>query len=186
MKNNKKNKIIIVIGIVILSVITSIFYNTFYYTEKYSVNLNLMFNLDTKYNWNFIGQRYENIIRLYNTKEKEASLVSNALNDMNIKGNNDKVKINPDVFGRQINIQYIAKNKENGIKVVEAVGDSIIKSNKEFIPNKMVGLNKNLSINEEDIIIDKRLNILIFAICGLAVGLGIVMIMEGKCLLKKK
>jgi hypothetical protein len=54
------------------------------------------------------------------------------------------------------------------------------------MPNKVVKLEKKLSINKEEVKLDKRLNVLIFAIWGLALGIGISMIMEAKCILRKK
>ncbi|WP_297633605.1 hypothetical protein [uncultured Clostridium sp.] len=186
LKNKVVNRSIIVLLSVVICTAISCGYCKFIYKQKYSVKMNLMFNLHTKYDWNSISQRYENIINLTNTKEKEEGFISNALNDAGVNGEIKNVTIEPSVISRQINITYKAKNLDNGIKVVEAIGNSIIKQNGEYVPTKMVYLKKQITVSEDDIRIDKRLDVLIFAVCGLAIGLGIVMIMEGKWRLEKK
>lgn len=180
-----KRSIVVLFSIGIF-LILGIGYNLNFSKERYSVNLNLMFNLNTNYHWNFISQRYENIINLYNTKEKENELISNALNDAGVSGDTKNITIDPSVISRQINITYKAENQENGINVVEAIGNSIIKANENYIPTKMVYLKKNVTITEGKIRLNKNLNIFIFVICGLSVGLGIIMFTEAKCLSRKK
>lgn len=179
-----KRRYIILIGTILIFILISIFFNSIS-KEKYVINLNLKFDLNTKYDWNLISKRYENIINSYDTKYKKENLIYESLNNKNIVYDSKKLTINPDVYGRQINIEYLASNKENGIRVVENIGDSIIRINKSFIPNKFVKLEKNLSINKEEVTLDKKLNVLIFAIWGLSLGIGISMIMEAKCILKK-
>ena len=179
-----KRRYIILIGTILIFILISIFFNSIS-KEKYVINLNLKFDLNTKYDWNLISKRYENIINSYDTKYKKENLIYESLNNKNIIYDSKQLTINPDVYGRQINIEYLASNKENGIRVVENIGDSIIRINKSFIPNKFVKLEKNLSINKEEVTLDKKLNVLIFAIWGLSLGIGISMIMEAKCILKK-
>ncbi|OPX50373.1 hypothetical protein [Clostridium thermobutyricum] len=182
---NFKKILIIIVSILLFSLI-SIFLNFVLSKEKYCINLNLKFDLNTKYDWNIISKRYENIVNSYDTEYKKENLIYEALNNKNIPYDSKKLTINPYVYGRQINIEYMAQNESNGIKVVESIGDSIIKINESFMPNKFVKLEKNLSINKEEVTLDKRLNVLIFAIWGLALGIGISMIMEAKCILRKK
>lgn len=184
-KKYKINRRIIIFIITLILITMSLGYNKFIYKEQYCINLNLKFDLNTKYDWNLISKRYENIINSYDTKYKKENLIYESLNNKNIIYNSKQLTINPDVYGRQINIEYLASNKENGIRVVENIGDSIIRINKSFIPNKFVKLEKNLSINKEEVTLDKKLNVLIFAIWGLSLGIGISMIMEAKCILKK-
>ena len=179
-----KRRYIILIGTILIFILISIFLNSIS-KEKYAINLNLKFDLNTKYDWNLISNRYENIINSYDTKYKKENLIYESLNNKNILYDSKKLTINPDVYGRQINIEYLSSNKENGIRVVENIGDSIIRINKSFMPNKFVKLEKNLSINKEEVTLDKKLNVLIFAIWGLSLGIGISMIMEAKCILKK-
>lgn len=178
-------KFLIIIVSMLLFVLISIFLNFVLSKETYCINLNLKFDLNTKYDWNLISNRYENIINSYDTKYKKENLIYESLNNKNILYDPKQLTINPDVYGRQINIEYLASNKENGIRVVENIGDSIIRINKSFMPNKFVKLEKNLSINKEEVTLDKKLNVLIFAIWGLSLGIGISMIMEAKCILKK-
>ena len=180
-----KRRYIILISTTLIFILISIFFNSTS-NEKYAINLNLKFDLNTKYDWNIISKRYENIVNSYDTEYKKKNLIYEALNNKNIPYDSKKLTINPYVYGRQINIEYMAQNEANGIKVVESIGDSIIKINESFMPNKFVKLEKNLSINKEEVTLDKRLNVLIFAIWGLALGIGISMIMEAKCILKKK
>lgn len=182
----KINKCGIVLVSILIFTFISLGYNKLIYREKYLINLNLMFNLHTKYDWNIISKRYENIVNSYDTEYKKENLIYEALNNKNIPYDSKKLTINPYVYGRQINIEYMAQNEANGIKVVESIGDSIIKINESFMPNKFVKVEKNLSINKEEVTLDKRLNVLIFAIWGLALGIGISMIMEAKCILRKK
>ena len=179
-----KRRYIILIGTILIFILISIFFNSIS-KEKYNINLNLKFDLNTKYDWNIISKRYENIVNSYDTKYKKENLIYESLNNKNISYDSKKLTINPYVYGRQINIEYIAKNEATGIRVVESIGDSIIKINKSFMPNKFVKLEKNLSINKEEVTLDKKLNVLIFAIWGLSLGIGISMIMEAKCILKK-
>lgn len=179
-----KRRYIILIGTILIFILISIFFNSIS-KEKYVINLNLKFDLNTKYDWNLISNRYENIINSYDTKYKKENLIYESLNNKNIVYDSKKLTINPDVYGRQINIEYLSSNKENGIRVVENIGNSIIRINKGFMPNKFVKLEKNLSINKEEVTLDKKLNVLIFAIWGLSLGIGISMIMEAKCILKK-
>ncbi len=180
-----KRRYIILISTTLIFILISIFFNSTS-NEKYVINLNLKFDLNTKYDWNIISERYENIVNSYDTKYKKENLVYESLNNKNISYDSKKLTINPYVYGRQINIEYLAQNEENGIRVVESIGDSIIKINKSFMPNKFVKLEKKLSINKEEVTLDKKLNVLIFTIWGLALGIGISMIMEAKCILRKK
>lgn len=180
-----KRRYIILISTTLIFILISIFFNSTS-NEKYAIKLNLKFDLHTKYDWNIISKRYENIVNSYDTEYKKKNLIYEALNNKNIPYDSKKLTINPYVYGRQINIEYMAQNEANGIKVVESIGDSIIKINESFMPNKFVKLEKNLSINKEEVTLDKRLNVLIFAIWGLALGIGISMIMEAKCILRKK
>ncbi|MGV3026530.1 hypothetical protein ACED96_12505 [Clostridium thermobutyricum] len=185
-KNKLLKKCIIIFTSILICSFISLGYNKFILKEKYFVNLNLKFDLNTKYDWNLISKRYENIVNSYDTKYKKENLIYESLNNKNISYDSKKLTINPYVYGRQINIEYIAQNEANGIRVVESIGDSIIRINKSFMPNKFVKLEKTLSINKEEVTLDKNLNVLIFAIWGLALGIGISMIMEAKCILRKK
>ncbi len=189
----KRNKIkfnkyfLIIIIIIIIFIGISLFFNYFLFYEKYEVNLNLSFNLKTKVSWDNISSRYENIINMYDSKDKKIYLVKESLNNkFNTKKVVTKLIFDSDVYARQVNIKYISESKETGIEIVNDIGNAIIKRDKTFMPKENVQIEKNITINTENIEFNKKLNILIFMIWGLALGIGISMIMEAKCILKKK
>lgn len=151
-------------------------------SDYYDVNLNLSFNLNTKISWHDISERYVNIINMYDTKNKKNEIIETALNiDKNeaIKISRN-IKINPDVYARQLTIEYLTNNKKDGIDIVNAIANNIIQNDKKFEPNKMVNINKKTFIDIKDVKINKKLDFLIFLIWGSFIGIGILFILEEK------
>ncbi len=183
-----KKKYAIIVCTTIIFIFGSIFYNVCISKEKYFITSNLSFDSKTKFNWNVVSERYKNIIDLYDTNYKKNILINEALCNTNFNLDKvlDNLKINPNVYGRQLSIEYIANNKNEGIEIVNLISNAIIKENHKFNPKEYVKLNKKISINTDNIKEDKNLNVVIFGLWGFILGICISIIEEEICLLKKK
>lgn len=181
-------KYIIIISVVCVFTLSSVFFNFVIFNKKYEIQESLSFNYNKNITWTDAGERYVNIVNLCNNKERVKKLIVKSLGNTNFDLNKivNNIKFDPNVYARQMNIKYIVENKNDGIKILDSIANEIITENKGFIPKKYIPIEKKVSINKDVIEVDKKLNILIFAIWGLALGVGLAIIMEGKCLLKKK
>lgn len=182
-----RKNIFIIISIWLIFIISSLTYYYFIYNIKYEVKLNLSFNLNTKISWNIISEKYENIINITDTDKKKSKLIKESLGNssLNIKKVETNLIIDPDVYARQINIKYKTKNKYEGVEIVNEIANNIININNKFMPKEKVDMEKKITISENCIIMDNKINILIFAIWGLLIGISISNIMEVKWKEKK-
>ena len=180
-----KKKWQLIVSITLASTIIVTVVSFFLISPKYEASTKLFIgkesspSTDQNYNSNDV-QMYQKLLKTYSVTIATSDLVQRAFNDAGIDVNPDKalggLTVTPQTDTQILEISYTSENKEECKDVVHAITDEIIKTSPELITNANVKVIQEVKLPTAPVSPNKKLNIAVGFLLGLAVGVGIALL----------
>ena len=181
----KRWKMIICVTLLCASV--SAVLSFFVITPKYQVSTKLFVGKETtdkknqNYNSNDVTM-YQKLLKTYAQMIKTDDLVDKSIKNKKLNLDSKKVLKNLSVSPSQdtqiIKLSYIDTNKYNAKNLLDSIANEFIKETHELIPNGKVKIIESVRLPEKPFSPYKKKNIAIGLILGLALGIGISIVLE--------
>lgn len=181
--NDLKSKWQMIVIIMLSTTIIAAAASFFLIKPKYEASTKLFIgkeaNSQSSYNSSDV-QMYQNILKTYVDIIQTDDLITKALKDADINKTSDEVKasltVQPVLNTQIIKLSYISTDKNECKAVVENIANEFVTESKSLISNANVQIIDTVKLPQYPISPNKKLNILIGAIIGLIVGVGIVLV----------
>lgn len=180
-----KKKWQLIVSITLASTIIVTVVSFFLISPKYEASTKLFIgkesspSTDQNYNSNDV-QMYQKLLKTYSVTIATSDLVQRAFNDAGIDVNPDKalggLTVTPQTDTQILEISYTSENKEECKDVVQAITDEFIKTSPELITNANVKVIQEVKLPTAPVSPNKKLNIAVGFLLGLAVGVGIALL----------
>lgn len=172
----------VIVSITIIATIISAVVSFFVIAPKYEASTKLFIGKensvtqDQSYNNNDI-QMYQKLLKTYSDVILTDDLVESALSKNNIDVSTEdvlsKLTVNPKTDTQILEISYVSTDKEEAMKVVDAVTNKFIETSSTLIANANVKIVQNVKLPQSPISPNKKLFLLIGVALGLVGGSAI-------------
>ncbi|MDD5794509.1 YveK family protein [Clostridium sp. HCP1S3_B4] len=181
-----KKKWQLIVSITLASTILVTIVSFFLIKPKYEANTKLFIgkessaSTDQNYNSNDV-QMYQKLLKTYSVTIATSDLVERAFEDAGIDVDANKalagLTVTPQTDTQILEISYTSENKEECKDVVQAITDEFIKTSPELITNANVKVIEEVKLPTAPVSPNKKLNIAVGFLLGLAVGVGIALLL---------
>ena len=124
---------------------------------------------------------YQKLLKTYSVTIATSDLVERAFEDAGIDVDANKalagLTVTPQTDTQILEISYTSENKEECKDVVQAITDEFIKTSPELITNANVKVIEEVKLPTAPVSPNKKLNIAVGFLLGLAVGVGIALLL---------
>lgn len=183
-----KNRWQMIVGITLIAIILSTAVSFFLIKPKYEASTKLFVGKETSdndknssYNSSDV-QMYQNLLKTYVDVIKTNDLIEDAIKNKNIDkpvdAINSNLKAEALTSTQIITISYRSTDKNEAKDVVDAVANQFVKKSNELISNANVKIVESVRLPEEPVSPNKKLNIAISGVLGLAIGIGLALLLE--------
>ncbi|MDD6795970.1 MAG: Wzz/FepE/Etk N-terminal domain-containing protein [Clostridiaceae bacterium] len=183
-----KNRWQMIVGITLIAIILSTVVSFFLIKPKYEASTKLFVGKETSdndkknsYNSSDV-QMYQNLLKTYVDVIKTNDLIEDAIKNKNIDkpvdAINSNLKAEALTSTQIITISYRSTDKNEAKDVVDAVANQFVKKSNELISNANVKIVESVRLPEEPVSPNKKLNIAIAGVLGLAIGIGLALLLE--------
>lgn len=181
-----KKKWQLIVSITLASTIIATVVSFFLISPKYEASTKLFIgkesspSTDQNYNSNDV-QMYQKLLKTYSVTIATSDLVQRAFDDAGIDVSPDKalggLAVTPQTDTQILEISYTSENKEECKDVVQAITDEFIKTSPELITNANVKVIQEVKLPTAPVSPNKKLNIAVGFLLGLAIGVGIALLL---------
>lgn len=183
--NALKDRWQLILCITLISTIFSAVLSFFVIEPKYQASTKLFIGKESegeKSNYNSSDvQMYQKLLKTYADIITTRDLVQEALNENGIEANADSVlgslTVTPKIDTQILVISYVSVDKEKSKEIVEAVTNKFISKSTELIKNSDVKIIEKVTLPNSPISPNKKLNISIAIVIGLAIGSALAIIL---------
>lgn len=177
----------LIVSVTLVSVIVASFWTFFLVKPKYEASTKLFIGKEStedkaqNYNSNDV-QMYQKLLKTYSDVIMTSDLVERALTSENIQVEADSVlkslTVTPKTDTQILQVKYVSKNKNEAMKVVNAIAQEFVETSTELISNANVKVIETVKLPQNPVSPNKKLNIVVAFVLGLLVSVGIVLILE--------
>lgn len=176
-----------IVCVTLLCTIVSAVFSFFVITPKYQASTKLFIGKESteakeqSYNANDVTM-YQKLLKTYAQMIQTKDLVDKSIKDKNLNLESDKVlkslEVTPSEDTQVLEIKYTDTDRYTAKNLVESVTDEFIKESQELIPNGKVQVIESVKLPEKPVSPNKAKNILLAAVLGLVLGVGIAVFLE--------
>lgn len=174
-----------ILSLTLIATIIAVIVSFFFIKPKYEASTKLFIGKETssenKYNSSDV-QMYQSLLKTYVDVIKTDDLISSAIDNKNIDKTSQQIKSSLSVEAvantQIIKISYVSDDKNECKRVVENIANTFVNKSSELISNANVQIVESVRLPEKPVSPNKKLNIAIAAVVGLAIGIGIALLQE--------
>ncbi|MBE6050957.1 MAG: capsular biosynthesis protein [Clostridium sp.] len=177
----------VIVSITLASVILASFFTFFLVQPKYEASTKLFIGKESSedkaqnYNSNDV-QMYQKLLKTYSDVIMTSDLVERALSSKNIEVDTDSVlkslTVTPKTDTQILQVKYVSKDKNQAMKVVDAITSEFVETSTELISNANVKIIETVKLPQNPVSPNKKLNIVVAFVLGLMASVGIVLVLE--------
>lgn len=175
----------LIVAITLIATIISAAASFFLIKPKYEASTKLFIGKEESdkesYNNNDV-QMYQKLLKTYSDVIMTKDLVGNAIDDdgINIKAEQAlaNLTVTPKTDTQILQISYKGEDREQARDIVQAVTDEFVKVSTDLISNANVKVVESVTLPEEPVSPNKKLNIAIAFVLGAMVGVGLSLLLE--------